>query len=50
MLQQPTHMRDQITNRIEIIMQDNKIPFLVKAEEYSVALLLVLIFLLGLSI
>lgn len=50
MLQQPIHMRDQITNRIEIIMQDNKPPLLVKAEEFSVALLLVFVFVLGLSV
>lgn len=50
MLQQPVHMRDQISNRIELIMQDNKPSFLVKAEEVSVALLLVLVFVLGASV
>lgn len=50
MLQQPVHMRDQINNRIELIMQDNKQSFLAKAEEISVALLLVLVFLLGASV
>jgi hypothetical protein len=43
-------MRDQITNRIEIIMQGNKPSFLVKAEEFSVAFLLVLVFVLGASV
>jgi hypothetical protein len=50
MLQQPIHMRDQVTNRIEIIMQDNKPSIFIKAEEFSVAALLVLVFVIGLSI
>jgi hypothetical protein len=43
-------MRDQISNRIEIIMQDNKPSLLVKAEEFSVAILLILVFVWGLSV
>jgi hypothetical protein len=43
-------MRDQITNRIEIIMQDNKPTFRVKAEEFFVAFLLVFVFFLGASV
>ena len=50
MIQQHVHMRDQIRNRIEIIMQDNKPSLLIKAEECSVALLLILVFVWGLSI
>ena len=50
MLQKSVHMRDQINNRIEIIMQDDEPSFLYKAEEFSVAVLLVLIFVLGASL
>ncbi len=50
MIQQPIHMRDQISNRIEIIMQDNKPSLLVKAEELSVVILLALVFVWGLSV
>lgn len=50
MLNQPVHMRDQISNRIEIIMQENKPALLLKAEEYSVVLFLVVIFVLGLNV
>lgn len=50
MIQQRIHMRDQIPNRIEIIMQDHKPSFPVKIQEFSVAMLLVAVFFLGVSI
>ncbi|NOT13458.1 MAG: hypothetical protein HOP23_16810 [Methylococcaceae bacterium] len=50
MLQQPVHMRDQISNRIEIIMQENKPSLLFKVEELSLAVLFILVFVLGLNV
>lgn len=43
MLQQRIHMRDQVTNRIELIMEDGKPPLVEKLEEFATSLLFVVI-------
>ncbi|WP_340122885.1 hypothetical protein [Methylobacter svalbardensis] len=43
MLQQRIHMRDQVTNRIEIIMGDDKPSFAERLEEFATSLLFVAI-------
>ncbi len=43
MLQQRIHMRDQVTNRVEIIMNDGKPPFMERLEELATSLLFVVI-------
>jgi hypothetical protein len=40
-------MRDQVTNRIELIMQEGRFSFVRQLEEVSIAVLLVAVFLLG---
>lgn len=39
MLQQRIHMRDQVTNRVEIIMGDGKLPLTARLEEFATSLL-----------
>lgn len=43
MLQQRIHMRDQVTNRVEIIMEDSKPPFAERLEEFATSLLFAVI-------
>lgn len=43
MLQQRIHMRDQVTNRLEIIMGDDKPPFIERLEEFATSLLFIAI-------
>jgi len=43
MLQQRIHMRDQVTNRVEIIMGDRKPPLTERLEELATTLLFVAI-------
>lgn len=43
MLHQRIHMRDQVTNRVEIIMGDGKPPFVERLEELATSLLFVVI-------
>jgi hypothetical protein len=43
MLQQRIHMRDQVTNRIEIIMGGGKPPIAERLEEFATSLLFVVI-------
>jgi len=43
MLQQRIHMRDQVTNRVKIIMEDAKPPFAERLEEFATSLLFVVI-------
>lgn len=43
MLQHRIHMRDQVTNRVEIIMGDGKPPFAERLEEFATSLLFVVI-------
>ena len=50
MLHQPVHMRDQVTNRIELIMQEHKPTFIEQLEQVSITLILVIFFLFGVSI
>lgn len=50
MLHQPVHMRDQVTNRIELIMQEHKPTFIEQLEQVSISLILVVFFLFGVSI
>jgi hypothetical protein len=47
MINRKVHMRDQVTNRIEIIMQERRLLSLHQVEEFSIALLLVAVFLVG---
>jgi hypothetical protein len=44
------HMRDQVTNRIEMIMQENKLSLIHQLEELSVAVLLVAVFFVSVGI
>ncbi|MDD2662061.1 MAG: hypothetical protein PHY54_20645 [Methylococcales bacterium] len=43
MLQQRIHMRDQVTNRVELIMGDGKPPLAERIEEFATTLLFVVI-------
>lgn len=43
MLQQRIHMRDQVTNRVEIIMGNDKRPLTERLEEFATSLLFVTI-------
>ncbi len=47
MLKRNVHMQDQIPNRIEIIMQESRLPLMHQLEELSIAVLLVAVFLVG---
>jgi hypothetical protein len=47
MLNKNVHMRDQVTNRIEMIMQEGRFSFIHQLEELSIAVLLVAVFLVG---
>jgi hypothetical protein len=40
-------MRDQVTNRIDMIMQENKFSLMYQLEELSIAVLLVAVFVVG---
>lgn len=50
MIKKNVHMQDQIPNRIEILMQDNRLAMLRYWEEISIAVLLVSVFVLGAKI
>jgi len=43
MLQQRIHMRDQVTNRVEIIMEDGNPSFNRRLEEFATSLLFAII-------
>jgi hypothetical protein len=43
MLQQRIHMRDQVTNRVDIIMNNGKSPLVEWLEEFTTSLLFVAI-------
>lgn len=47
MINRHVHMRDQVTNRIEMIMQENRFSLMHQLEELSIAVLLVAVFLVG---
>jgi hypothetical protein len=47
MLKRKVHMQDQIPNRIEIIMQEGRLPLMHQLEEISIAVLLVAVFVVG---
>lgn len=50
MLNKNVHMRDQVTNRIEMIMQEGRFSFIHQLEEFSIAVLLVAVFLVGVGL
>jgi hypothetical protein len=50
MINKNVHMRDQVTNRIELIMQEGRFSFVRQLEEISIAVLLVAVFLLGIRL
>jgi hypothetical protein len=47
MIKKNIHMQDQITNRIEIIMQEGRLSLMHQLEEISIAVLLVAVFWVG---
>ncbi len=47
MLNKNVHMRDQVTNRIEVIMQEGKFSLMHQLEEISIAVLLIAVFIVG---
>jgi hypothetical protein len=47
MINKNVHMRDQVTNRIEMIMQERGFSLMHQLEELSIAVLLVAVFLVG---
>lgn len=47
MLNKNVHMRDQVTNRIDLIMQESRFSFLHQLEDISIAVLLVAVFWVG---
>jgi hypothetical protein len=47
MINRKVHMCDQVTNRIEMIMQEGRFSFIHQLEEFSIAVLLVAVFLVG---
>lgn len=50
MLKKNVHMKDQIPNRIEIIMQEGRMSLMHQLEEISIAVLLVAVFLVGVGL
>jgi len=50
MTQQTVHMRDQVTNRVELIMQEYKPTFIDQLVQVSISLILVVFFLFGVSL
>lgn len=49
MLKRKIHMQDQIPNRIDIVMQESRLPLMQQLEEVSIAVLLVAVFLVGIN-
>jgi hypothetical protein len=47
MLNKNVHMRDQVTNRIEVIMQEGRFSLMHQLEEISIAVLLIAVFVVG---
>lgn len=47
MLNKNVHMRDQVTNRIELIMQESKFSLFSLWEDISIAVLIVAVFVVG---
>ncbi len=47
MINKNVHMRDQVTNRIELIMQDSKCSLFRQWEDVSIAVLMVAVFVVG---
>lgn len=47
MINKHVHMRDQVTNRIELIMQENRFSLMHQLEEVSIAVLLIAVFVVG---
>jgi hypothetical protein len=47
MINKNVHMRDQVTNRIEMIMQEGRISYMHQLEELTIAVLLVAVFVVG---
>lgn len=43
MLQNKIHMRDQIANRVELIMEDGKSPLVERLEEFATSLIFMVI-------
>ncbi len=50
MLNRKVHMRDQVTNRIEIIMQESRFSFMHQLEELSIGVLLIAVFWVAVSL
>jgi hypothetical protein len=50
MLKRKVHMCDQVTNRIEMIMQEGRFSLMHQLEELSIAVLLVAVFLVGVGL
>ncbi|NOS76191.1 MAG: hypothetical protein HOP36_16965 [Methyloglobulus sp.] len=50
MLNKNVHMRDQVTNRIEIIMQEGRFSLMHQLEEFSIAALLLAVFLVSVGL
>jgi len=47
MINKHVHMSDQVTNRIDMIMQENRFSLMHQLEELSIAVLLVAVFVVG---
>jgi hypothetical protein len=47
MINRNVHMRDQVTDRIDMIMQEGRFSLMHQLEELSIAVLLVAVFLVG---
>ncbi|MEQ1739689.1 MAG: hypothetical protein ABL884_07260 [Methyloglobulus sp.] len=50
MLNKNVHMRDQVTNRIEMIMQEGRFSLMHQLEGFSIAALLLAVFLVGVEL
>ncbi len=50
MINKNVHMRDQVTNRIQMIMQEGRFSSIHQLEELSIAVLLVAVFLFGVGL
>jgi hypothetical protein len=50
MLKKKIHMQDQIPNRIEVIMGEGRLSMVRHLEEFSIAILMITVFLLGAAI
>ena len=50
MVNKNVHMQDQVTNRIEMIMQEGRFSLVRQLEEFSIVVLLLAVFVVGVGV